>query len=237
MSRSSGDQAVRRVVGRSDDRRRLVGVLGQVAEDLAHRLESGRVRLEGAQPARHARARPRRRARSGRPATPVNWATIEGPDTKANASAVMITTSASAEHEGGPEITGPVTAASTGTIPEQARSRRRPAPSRAARRSPRRRRRRSRTSSSTRRSAGCSASAGRGRQRLAVLAPEGTPAAVGARNGRRRPVGRPGPPSRRRWCRRLRPRAIVQRRREVRPRPVDRRCAAGRADRSGEGPT
>ena len=56
----------------------------------------------------------------GPTSTPVNWATIEGPETKATASAFMTTASQSPSISAGPERTGPVTAASTGTVPEQA---------------------------------------------------------------------------------------------------------------------
>ena len=80
---------------------------------------------------------------------PVNSATICGPDTKAKASELITTRSASPSRRAGPETTGPVAAAITGTCPEHGRSRRPPAPTRAAR--PRRRGRRPRSTPRRRR--------------------------------------------------------------------------------------
>ena len=52
----------------------------------------------------------------------INSATIVGPETKAYASSVMITWSASPRRRAGPETAGPVTMRITGTMPEQAES-------------------------------------------------------------------------------------------------------------------
>ena len=51
--------------------------------------------------------------------TPVNSATIEGPETNAYASSVMITKSARPMRSAGPETAGPSSTMITGTIPEQ----------------------------------------------------------------------------------------------------------------------
>ncbi len=59
--------------------------------------------------------------RSWRPTRiPVNPSTASGPDTKAKASGVITVTSARPSNSDGPEIAAPVTAARTGTDPEQA---------------------------------------------------------------------------------------------------------------------
>ena len=50
---------------------------------------------------------------------PVNSATIDGPETKAYASSVMITKSASPMRRAGPDTAGPSSTTMTGTMPEQ----------------------------------------------------------------------------------------------------------------------
>ena len=65
------------------------------------------------------RARPPRPARRCPISMPVNSATICGPDTKATASELMTTRSESPSRSAGPETTGPVAAAITGTCPLQ----------------------------------------------------------------------------------------------------------------------
>ena len=52
--------------------------------------------------------------------TPVNSSTMAGPDTKANASAVITVRSASPRRRAGPESAGPVSTMTTGTTPEHA---------------------------------------------------------------------------------------------------------------------
>ena len=61
---------------------------------------------------------------------PVNSSTMAGPETKAKASVVMMTRSASPRRRAGPDSAGPVTTTTTGTMPEQ------PARARAARPQP-----------------------------------------------------------------------------------------------------
>ena len=50
--------------------------------------------------------------------TPVNSSTMAGPETKAKASAVITTRSASPRSRAGPDSAGPVTTTTTGTMPE-----------------------------------------------------------------------------------------------------------------------
>ncbi len=60
--------------------------------------------------------------------TPVNSVTIVGPLTNAYESAVMTTRSARPSRSAGPETAGPVTASTTGTMPEQSASARAASP-------------------------------------------------------------------------------------------------------------
>ncbi len=50
--------------------------------------------------------------------TPVKSSTMAGPETKAKASVVITTRSAMPNRSAGPEMAGPVTTTTTGTIPE-----------------------------------------------------------------------------------------------------------------------